>query len=192
LNGCSAVANATTKFQYDGFGNLVSKTLNGTTSPIPVNGTTNQLTNAFYDLNGNMTSGAGLTLTYDVANRITSSTPVSGGTEYYGYAADNKRVWRHRTDGGEEWTLYGARGEKLGVYGWTVHQVLDGDGYWTGDTATLTSWSNGVWFDGKLISEAGNPVMADRLGTNKAAGARYYPYGEEMSELRRSLRRRMM
>ena len=56
--------------QYDGFGNLTAKVLNGATTSIPVNGATNQLSNAGYDANGNMTSGAGATLVYDEANRI--------------------------------------------------------------------------------------------------------------------------
>jgi YD repeat-containing protein len=64
-----------------------------------------------------MTSGSGVALTYDEANRITSATLVSGGTEYYSYAPDGKRIYRLRVDGTEEWTLYGAMGEKLGVYG---------------------------------------------------------------------------
>ncbi len=48
---------------------------------------------------GNMVSGAGVTMVYDEANRIGSATPVSGGTEYYGYAPDNKRVYRRKTNG---------------------------------------------------------------------------------------------
>jgi YD repeat-containing protein len=55
----------TQTFQYDGFGNLTAKVLNGTTTPIPVNAATNQLSSAYYDANGNMTSGAGATLAYD-------------------------------------------------------------------------------------------------------------------------------
>src|SRR5579863_3876011 len=57
----------TQTYQYDGFGNLTAKALNGTTTPIAVNAATNQLSSANYDLNGNMTSGAGATLTYDVS-----------------------------------------------------------------------------------------------------------------------------
>jgi YD repeat-containing protein len=100
-------------YQYDGFGSLTAK---GAAS-IPVDATTNRLSNAFYDANGNMTSGSGVTLTYDEANRVASATPLSGGTEYYTYAPDGKRIFEVKADGTEEWTLYGARGEKLGVYG---------------------------------------------------------------------------
>src|SRR5207245_1580187 len=90
----SSTAPWTQTFQYDGFGNLTAKVLNGTTTPIPVNGATNRLTNAYYDANGNMTSGAGASLNYDDANRISLAQGVSGGVDYYGYNASNKRVYR--------------------------------------------------------------------------------------------------
>jgi hypothetical protein len=39
------------------------------------------------------------------------------GAETYEYAADNKRIHRVVSSGGvDEWTFYGAKGEKLGVY----------------------------------------------------------------------------
>ena len=186
VSACSSLNNcgtAPTSFQYDGFGNLTSKTLAGVTSGIPVNAGTNQLSNAFYDANGNMTSGAGVTMAYDVANRVASASPTSGGTEYYGYSADNKRVWRLKADGvTEEWTLYGARGERLGVYQWGgLTEHFDGNGNWTGDTASFTTLRTSVWFDGRLVQENGNWTMTDRLGTNRAGGARFLPYGEETS-----------
>ena len=52
----------TETMQYDGFGNLTAKVLNGATTSIPVNAATNRLANAGYDANGNMISGAGVTL----------------------------------------------------------------------------------------------------------------------------------
>ena len=180
LNNCTS---APTTFQYDGFGNLTSKTLAGVTSAIPVTAATNQLSNASYDANGNMYSGAGVTMTYDEANRVTSASPTSGGTEYYGYAPDNKRVWHLKSDGvTEEWTLYGARGEKIGVYQWSgLIEHYDNQGNWLDDTAGFSVLRTNVWFDGKLISESGAPVIQDRLGTNRAYGARFMPYGEETS-----------
>jgi hypothetical protein len=53
-NGSSPAA-WTETFQFDGFGNLTAKVLNGTTTPIAVNATTNRLTNAYYDANGRLT-----------------------------------------------------------------------------------------------------------------------------------------
>ena len=64
-----------------------------------------------------MTSGSGATMTYDEANRINSALETSGGVEYYGYSADNKRFYKYTsTTGTEQLTFYGARGEKLGMY----------------------------------------------------------------------------
>ena len=171
----------TQTFQYDGFGNLTAKVLNGGTTAIPVNGSTNRLANAVYDANGNMTSGAGVMPGYDVANRMTSAQLVSGGTEYYGYAPDNKRIYRNlpgaffRTT---DWTFYGAYGEKLGVFN------LGG----SPSGASFQVLHASVWFAGRLVAEdATNPfasglsaVRRDRLGSNRAGGARFYPYGEEI------------
>ena len=183
----SSVAGWTQTYQFDGFGNLTAKVLNGTSTAVGVNAATNQLSNAGYDANGNMVSGAGVTMVYDEANRIGSATPVSGGTEYYGYAPDNKRVYRRKANGVEEWTLYGAGGEKLVVFaaaGTTSNAVY---GVWIADVAIV---SRSVWFAGKLIFEGypaaqSNPVMSgvyqDRLGTNRAGGARYLPFGEELT-----------
>ncbi len=168
-------------FGYDGFGNLTSKVLNGTSAPIAVNAGTNQLSNAIYDANGNMTSGAGATLTYDVANRLASAAEVSGGVEHYGYAPDNKRVLRLLGNGQQEITFYGARGEKLATG--TINSA-----------GILSTVSQSVWFGGRLIWDAGVTVYADRVGTNRGSGAgstssppymnnvaRFLPYGEELT-----------
>jgi len=61
-----------------------------------------------------MLTGMGATLAYDELNRVTSATPISGGTEYYGYAADGKRVFRHPASTPDEFTAYGARGVEAG------------------------------------------------------------------------------
>jgi YD repeat-containing protein len=185
----------TQTYQYDGFANLTAKVLNGTTAPIPVNSGTNQLSSAYYDANGNMTSGVGATFTYDEANRIASSAETSGGIEYYGYAPDNKRVYRLKSDGvTEEYTFYGAFGEKLGVYGisWTDN------GYGEYTSFSFLQTETDIWFAGKLVLQAkvnplgaGQPAAAsllvggvpyqDRLGTNRASGARFYPFGDEIT-----------
>ena len=96
-NTGSPVAAWTQTFQYDGFGNQTAQVLNGTTTALPVNAATNQLSGASYDANGNMTSGVGATFTFDVGNRILSAAEVSGGVEYYGYAPDNKRIYKKLT-----------------------------------------------------------------------------------------------
>ena len=173
-------------YQYDGFGNLTAKVLNGTTTPLAVDANTNRLSGLGYDLNGNMTTGTGVTLAYDEANRAASATLVSGGTEYYGYAPDNKRIYKLKADGTESWTFYGARGEKL-VTDLQVaqpNQIYTPQGNPTGQWAfSFVNGKGSVWFGGRLISEGGSgttgAVYQDRLGTNRAGGAKFYPYGEE-------------
>ncbi len=100
----SSPAAWTQTFAYDGFGNMTSSILNGTTMTIGVNGVRfgdesrilpGAPTN--YDYNGNMTSGIGMTMQYDVANRLAQAQLSGGGTEYYGYAPDNKRIYRYST-----------------------------------------------------------------------------------------------
>jgi len=187
----SPVAAWTQQFQYDGFGNLTAKIQTGVTNPVPaVNPTNNQFTGSSYDLNGNMISGVGATLGYDEANRLSSVSPTSGGTGYYGYAPDNKRIYQalpSRYGVQEAWTFYGAHGEKLGVYQWFD---VRGDGTCTGGCALRPQTWN-VWFGGKMIYEGGSSVYEvgtaagatyhDRVGTNRANGARFYPYGDQIS-----------
>ena len=167
---CGYPAAYTQTFQYDGFGNLTAKVLNGTTMPIGVNPVNNRLSSASYDANGNMTSGSGATMTYDEANRIFSAAVSGGGIEYYGYTADNKRFYKYTSAAAEQVTFYGARGEKLGVY--ALGYLF---GYY------LAPVSSNIWFAGKAILESGNPSMMDRLGTNRYNSARFYPYGDEIS-----------
>jgi RHS repeat-associated protein len=176
ING-STPTGWTQTYQFDGFGNLTAKVLNGTTTPIAVNAATNQLTNAYYDANGNMTSGVGATLTYDEANRMETAQETSGGIEYYGYDSSNKRVYRVTSSGQQQITFYGAHGEKLGVYSVQESNCA----YALSCISSLTPLSTSIWFAGRLIMESGNTVAQDRLGTNRASGARFYPYGDEIT-----------
>ncbi len=168
LTSASSTKPWTQTFQYDGFGNLTAKVLNGASTPIPVNPANNRLSNATYDANGNMTSGAGASLAYDEANRLTSAAETSGGIEYYGYSPDNKRVYHQLANGTGEWIFYSPQGERMGIYTFN----------------SSTGWSTvstNVWFAGKLISDENGAIFQDRLGTNRASGARFYPYGDEVA-----------
>jgi len=187
----------TQQFSYDGFGNLTGKSGSLATASIPVNPATNQLTNqsgvlsnVSYDSNGNLLSltnavaSTGSTMAYDEANRLASVTMSSGGTEYYGYDPSNKRMYKRMSNGTEEWTFYGAMGEKLGTFAWTVN--CDD---WSDPTSCYyqpTLKTTNVWFAGKLIwsgtaASTSGPAFTDRLGTNRASGARFYPYGDEIT-----------
>ncbi len=186
-SGASPAPSAWTQtYQYDGFGNLTAKVLNGTSTPIAVNSATNRLSNASYDANGNMTSGSGATLTYDESNRVFSAAETSGGIEYFAYTADNKRFYTYTTSGTEQLTFYGARGEKLGVY-----TIVPPNSY-VGTPVSITPTATNIWFAGKLIVETGQMTYQDRLGTNRAIGVwdyyaptgnggRFYPYGDEIT-----------
>jgi RHS repeat-associated protein len=181
ISGGSPAAYTQT-YQYDGFGNLTGKVLNGTSTTIAVNAANNRLSSASYDANGNMTSGSGATMVYDEANRISSAAAVSGGIEYYGYSADNKRFYKYTSAGTEQLTFYGARGEKLGVFG-----IVNSFGY------QIQPVSTNIWFAGRLIVESNEPVFIDRLGTNRTgflsagypfiytSSERFYPYGDEIT-----------
>ena len=75
------------------------------------------MTGALYDANGNqLVTGAN----YDVENRLVAQSDSSGNDLSWGYAADNKRVWKKKGTGStgytEEVTFYGATGQRLGTY----------------------------------------------------------------------------
>jgi hypothetical protein len=79
-----------------------------------------------------------------------------------------------KADGRQEFTLFGAKGEKLAVYSNTA--------------SGITAVKYLVSFAGKLVSERANfavfdsgAVFRDRLGTNRASGARFRPYGDEIT-----------
>src|SRR6185437_2551447 len=79
----------------------------------------------------------------------------------------------------------GARGENLGKWSFSYHWDSDSESY-VGDFHATAS---NVYFAGKLISDGnqvcsgGNctrAVFQDQVGTNRASGARFYPYGDEI------------
>jgi hypothetical protein len=59
-------------------------------------------------------------------------------------------------------------------------EVYNGQGQVTGWQYQFGSATNVVWFAGKMVSD-GSTVFQDRLGTNRAGGARFRPYGEEIT-----------
>ena len=168
-------------FSYDGFGNLTGKTLNGTLQSIPVNAATNQLSGPTYDYNGNMTVGAGATMTYNEDNRMSSAQEASGGIEYYYYTPDGKRFYRQMAYGGTQFTLYGAHGEALGTYASSSAYTAEVSVYFGGRRL----WQ-GPYYSSSTGSEGA--VFADRLGSNRYIAsssmngsyyiANYYPYGD--------------
>jgi RHS repeat-associated protein len=155
-------------FTYDGFGNRTSATQIKGAAPM---GTwsydaNNHLLGYGWDANGNMTSSPGGAMTYDVDNRVTSA-----GGDQYAYAPDNKRIWKKLPSGAEEIYLYGISGQKLGTYG-VSH-------YSTTPYFAIGRTDTNVYFGSRLIVSRATSVVQDRLGSNRAGGLRYFPYGEE-------------
>jgi YD repeat-containing protein len=173
-------------FSYDGFGNLLNQTPTKGTAPsvlLSVDGGTNRVNSSgwSYDANGNVTLmpivGGSTVNTFDVDNRMISSL---AGTEQYGYAPDNKRVWKKAPDGTETVYFYGANGQKLVTY--TVQA----------SPFALVGARVNVYFGGKLIRADGVAVVHDRLGsvvarvtcaacvTPGVVKKDYFPYGDEI------------
>jgi RHS repeat-associated protein len=135
---------------------------------------TNRIVGASYDANGNLLGGG---YSYDVENRL-----VSAGAEQYAYDGNNRRVWKRRQVGEEEYRLevffYGLGGERLGTY----EMVRNGA------TLTFTTVADNLYFGGRLIRSGREVVAVDRLGsvrwrrnldTGAAAQFDYWPYGQE-------------
>jgi RHS repeat-associated protein len=72
------------------------------------------LTNDSWSSYGSATPGA-ITRGYDAENRMTSALDSSGGTSYYNYDADSRRV-RRKTGSIETWQVYGMDSELLAEY----------------------------------------------------------------------------
>ncbi len=145
-------------FTYDGFGNLLNQTVTKGSAPsmsLLVSGITNRITSAgfAYDGNGNLTAAPGMTMTYDVENRLATA-----GGEQYAYGPDSRRVWKRFANGTEELNFYGITGEKL------------------------TGAHSYEYFAGRLIRMDNQVVWRDRLGSVRANGSTrmsYFPYGGE-------------
>jgi len=190
---------------YDGFGNRLAQGA-GSVNSVLDNANTNWISSSGYnyDANGEMTlmsKGTGsMTMDYDLSNRLKQVTHPHG-TEQYGYAPDNRRVWRSagRTalcsgmdDSGssiptgcgeaarEQLVFYSPGGQKMGVYGLNPSQ--------RGQYVAITASEENVFYGGRLVgkrlvivSGTGSGLVsdftADRL-QSKGDGSRFYPYGE--------------
>jgi len=118
------------------------------------------------DANGNLGSGV-----YDIENRLIQP---AGTSVTYAYAPGNKRVWRFSQAQFDEFTFWGANGQKLGTY--NLQTV-------SGVTAFVRTSTN-VYFGGRLVAKVNSTsslvaVGADRLGSIGT----YYPYGQQRSDL---------
>jgi RHS repeat-associated protein len=162
-------------FGYDGFGNLLSETVTKGSAPslrVTVNPATNRITNqgTSYDANGNLTAMPGLTMTYDVANRLTSATQAS--TDHYFYDPAGRRVFRN-----DLICFHGVDGSLLGEYtpAWPEgYSVLESSVYF----GKRLLWKGAAYY----FFTSGTTINDDRLGSVVYDGAnapKYFPYGDE-------------
>ena len=161
-------------FGYDGFGNLVSKSVPTGSSEFTlpgVNAAKNWLNGSTYDLNGNVTTLSNSTLSYDMENRLSSYTT---GTflENYAYDEGNRRVEKWSASADNVY-FYGPNGKLLSV----MQVNVLGSAPWVG----LSTVTNRIYFGGMClgsttgyaISDA--DVIKDRLGSVQPS----YAYGTD-------------
>jgi RHS repeat-associated protein len=153
-------------FTYDGFGNRTSAVATKGSAPYGnwSYDSNNHMLNYGWDANGNMTSSPGGAMTYDVENRVTSA-----GGDQYAYAPGNKRIWKKMPNGTEELYFYSISGQKLGTYRPFIYQY----------GISISTVDTNLYFGSRTIVSRGVTVVPDRLGSNRAGGSRYFPYGEE-------------
>ena len=168
-------------FVYDGWGNRTDQLVTKGSAPVisvSVNPATNRInsTGYTYDGAGNLTKmpkGAGsMDLAYDVENRLWRAGVDSIGTSTgarYGYAPDNRRLYRFLVDNGwggsEERVLFWLGGQML----MELQPTVDGSGYWSGFQNSVKN----AYFGGRRVGE-----FNDRLGSSMNSKS-YYPYGQE-------------
>ena len=168
-------------FTYDGFGNRTSASVTKGSAPCgnwAYDPATNRLTGGYYDANGNLSLvpvyGAYTGYIYDVENRLVSVPAYNAGTPYqtelYSYAPDNKRIWKRMSDGTEELYFDGISGQKLGTYKPFIY---------SNGSLSITATDTNLYFGSRAIVSRGATVIPDRVGSKRAGGSRYFPYGEE-------------
>ncbi len=185
-------------FGFDGFGNLLSKTVTGGTAPTlsqTVNTATNHINAYTYDSNGNQTTvpvaGSGnVNAGYDIQNRMTLLGSVGSPTAQYAYGAANQRVWRMATESGttKEWFyFYGIDGQRMASYQVTVVTPVQGNSYTS--AVTVQAADVLVYFGRKMLMEgswsgigsfSASYVGVDRLGSIPG-GAKLFAWGEEVT-----------
>ena len=164
-------------YTYDGFGNLTAKTVTAGSAPtlsVAVDPNTNHITGLYnsYDANGNQTAaGAATGYSYDAENRL-SLVQQSGSSQYYGYDAQNKRIfsWPATLDSvgnvsGYTLNVYAPSGQKLCAYQITI--LMTGTPI-AAPNLFFTLTTSDRYFGGKRLASQ------DQLGSK----GDFYPWGE--------------
>jgi RHS repeat-associated protein len=178
------------QYGFDGFGNLLSKTVvtsgSGPSLSQTVNPASNQINGYPYDANGNTSAiyNNGLTydLGYDPENRLVGVTQSSNNTNLgtYYYDTQNRRIWiwagaKDSLGNTTSYTvnMYTPGGQKLGAYlfvpGTTTQNSLDVA------MINVTLSSSDQYFGSRRLA------VIDQLGSagnNGTSLGTYYPWGE--------------
>ena len=142
---------------------------------ITVDPATNRVNGWTFDANGNVTAKPGFSGSYDVENRLQwGSGP--GGEEYYGYGADNRRVYQSKlvnagSGATQELVTFWSVGKRAGRF----------ELVWNGTTGfKFRTLEQNVWFGGKPLKLGSQTnVVADRLGSIRREAKDFFPYGQE-------------
>ena len=184
----------TQTYSYDGWGNLYSRTGDGSNFTLGVDPANNRLFGGeiCYDPNGNMTGTDGCSQNeFDMSNRLVRVAVTSSGAvdisghmdlsrEIYVYTADNKRVTTVRPNGNNNQVFY--------IYGAKNELGMVCSSQFFGNTPVCeTGGPRDVKFVGRLVRQNGAPVTVDRVGSVVANPlnryARYFgPYGDKIAE----------
>ena len=171
------------QYGFDGFGNLLSKTVTSGSGPSlsqAVNTANNQIVGQSYDNNGNQTStttgGSTLNLAYDAENRL--SLVYRSPVLEYGYDAQNHRIWSWQgtVDSLNNTTnytvnIYSPSGQKLGAYLLAPATVTSVQGQTT-PYMQVTLSSRDTYFAARRLG------TFDQLGSAVSSTQTYFPWGE--------------
>jgi RHS repeat-associated protein len=162
------------QYGFDGFGNLLSKTVTAGTGPslsVSVNPANNQIqgvSGLTYDANGNQSQSVGA---YDAENRL-----VGGVGIYYGYDSQNKRIWSWAggVDSNGNTTnytvnVYSPGGQKLGAYVFATVFVNNSQTMYVTVPSLNVTGGGDVYFGGRRLA------AMDQLGSV----GNYFPWGED-------------
>ena len=164
-----------TTYGYDGWGNLLSKSVFKGTAPT-YSTTIDPATNG-----GPGQEAAPGSWTYDVERRMLGA----NGIPYSSYDPNGKRIFQKSPNWQNPGTrtacevyFYAITGQKLATYGCHYNDDGDGDG-----SFNIGLNSRNEYFGGNPLKLNGVAVVTDRLGSVRWNGNgerfNYYPYGEE-------------
>jgi len=161
------------QYGFDGFGNLLSKTVTAGSGPSlsqAVSAANNQIVGQSYDANGNQYNN--LQMSYDVENRLNDIYLLN-----YAYDAQNQRIWSWAGDLDSNGnvtnytvSVYSASGQKLGAY--VLAPILVGSGGALIPSMQVTLSSGDQYFGGRRLASMDQSGTTSRGARTRAARVR--------------------